>query len=100
MEKPGIYLHEISRDLQQTTANHISEATICRFLQKAGFTRTKIQHVALQWNEELRARYAAEIQLYQADLFVFVDRCRPQGLHEKVWIQSQRKAYKISEITY
>lgn len=73
LEKPGIYLHEISRDLQQTTGTHISEATICRFLQKAGFTHIKLQHVAFQQNEELRARYAAEIQLCQADMFVFVD---------------------------
>ena len=71
LELPGVYLHEICQEMHSTTGTHVSEATICRFLQKAGFTRTKIEHVALQRSEELRARYLAEIQQYPA---VFVDK--------------------------
>lgn len=73
LERPGIYLLEICRELRHFTGTEASEATVCRFLQKVGFTRTKIQHVALQWNEERRARYLAEMQQYEADMFVFVD---------------------------
>ena len=59
LERPGIYLLEICRELRHFTGTEASEATVCRFLQKVGFTRTKIQHVALQRNEERRARYLA-----------------------------------------
>ena len=73
LERPGIYLLEICRELRHFTGTEASEATVCRFLQKVGFTRTKIQHVALQRNEERRARYLAEMQQYEADMLVFVD---------------------------
>jgi len=49
------------------TGTEASEATVCRFLQKVGFTHTKIQHVARQWNEEWRARYLAEMQQHESD---------------------------------
>ena len=53
IERPGIYLPEICRELQNSGTD-ASIATICRFLQKCGFTRTKIQAVALQQSAELR----------------------------------------------
>ena len=73
LERPGIYLLEICRELRHFTGTEVSEATVCRFLQKAGFTRTKIQNVALQRSEERRARYMAEMKLLDADMLVFVD---------------------------
>ena len=45
IERPGIYLYEIRRELL-SSGTDASIATICRFLHKCGFTRTKI--VALQ----------------------------------------------------
>ncbi len=57
LERPGIYLLEICRELRHFTGTEVSEATVCRFLQKAGFMRTKIQHVALEQSEDRRARY-------------------------------------------
>ena len=73
LQRPGIYLREICRELQQSTGTDVSEPTVCRFLQKAGFTRTKIQHVASQQSEEFRARFAAEMQQYEPDMLVFID---------------------------
>ena len=73
LEQPGIYLLEICRQLSQFTGTEVSEATVCRFLKKAGFTRTKIQLVAIQQSEVCRARYMNEMQQYAADMIVFLD---------------------------
>jgi hypothetical protein len=73
LQRPGIYLREICQELQQSTGTDVSEPMVCRFLQKAGFTRTKIQHVASQQSKECRARFSAEMQQYRPDMFVFVD---------------------------
>jgi transposase len=73
LQRPGIYLREICQELQQSTGTDVSEPMVCRFLQKAGFTRTKIQHVASQQSEECRAHFSAEMQQYRPDMFVFVD---------------------------
>ena len=73
LEKPGIYLREICHELYQLTGAVVSEATVCRFFKKVGFTRTKIQNVALQQSEQFRARFISEVQLYRTDMFVFLD---------------------------
>ena len=40
--RPGVYLHEICQEMHShsTTGTHVSEATICTFLQKASFIDT------------------------------------------------------------
>ena len=73
MDHPGIYLHETRHELLETMSTDASIASICRLLQKCGFTCTKIQPVALQQNEELCQRYRTEMELYKADMLVFVD---------------------------
>lgn len=50
LEKPGIYLREICRELFQLTGAVVSEASV--LVLKKG--RTKIQHVALQQSEQFR----------------------------------------------
>ena len=72
IERPGIYLHEIRRELQNSGTD-ASITTIYRFLQKCGFTRTKIQAVALQQSAELRHEYMSELELYKPSMLVFVD---------------------------
>ena len=72
IERPGIYLHEIRRELQNSGTD-ASIATICRFLQKCGFTRTKIQAVALRQSAELQHEYMSELELYKPSMLVFVD---------------------------
>ena len=73
IEKPGTYLSEIKWQLEKTTGTTVSESTICRFLKQCGFTRKKIKHVALQRSEILRAKYVAEIGIYNPESLVFVD---------------------------
>ena len=68
LAQPGIYLLEICRQISQFTGTEESEATVCRFLKKAGFTHTKIQLVALQQIEVCRARYMNEMQQYTAEV--------------------------------
>ena len=48
----------------------MSEST---FLKQCGFTQKKIKHVALQRSEILRAKYVAEIDIYNPESLVFVD---------------------------
>lgn len=73
LERPGIYLHEITNELQQSTGTDVSVATVCRVLQKAGFSRTKIQHIAIQQSRQRRAHYILEMQQYRPEMLVFID---------------------------
>ena len=61
---PGIYLHEIQTQLTATLGVTISAATICRTLKFMGCTRQVLQHIALQRDEEQRARFMAEVSVY------------------------------------
>ena len=73
IEHPGIYLKELRHELLVSKATQASMATICRFLHSCAFSRTRIRSIALQRNEEKRAKYVAEVALYTPSMFVFVD---------------------------
>lgn len=73
LERPGIYLTELQRELLAATGTDVSISTIFRFLQSCGFSRTKIRSVAAQRSEDLRARYVTEVALYDRNMLVFVD---------------------------
>ena len=51
LTKPAIYLWELQHELYTTTVIVIHLPTICRAVRKLGFTRQKIQHIALQQSE-------------------------------------------------
>ena len=73
-ENPSIiYLKEIKQKLFETTGVKASESTICRTLQRMGFTRKRMQHVSLKRSDTLIAEYKAEISLFNSDSLVFVD---------------------------
>ena len=73
-ENPSIYLCEVRQKLLDVTGVDASETTIiCRTLKRLGFTRKKVQHVALQRCDMLIAEYQAEVSMYDSSLFVFVD---------------------------
>ena len=72
-ENPSIYLREVRQKLLDVTGVDASETTICRTLKRLGFTRKKVQHVALQRCDMLIAEYQAEVSMYDSSLFVFVD---------------------------
>ena len=75
IEKPGIYLDEIADKVKIESGTEVSRATICRFLQKSGFTRQKMVIEAQQRCEFLRTKYLIEMSIYTGhpEFFIFVD---------------------------
>ena len=69
----GIYLHEIQAKFADRFGTDVSAATLCRTLKRMGCTRQVIQHIALQQSDELRARFMAEISLYDPAMLVWID---------------------------
>lgn len=73
LEHPGIYLHELRHELLLSKGTQASTATICRFIHSCAFSRTRMKGIALQRNEDKRAKSVAEVALYTPSMFVFVD---------------------------
>ena len=73
IQRPGIYLHEIQRELENLLLYNISLPTTCRFLHVSGFTRQKLRNVALQQDAFLREKHRADVSVYSPDMFIFID---------------------------
>ena len=73
MNKPNIYLDELQSDLYSSTGITVSLSTICRTLQRLGFTRKKLQHVVLRRSETERAEFAEEMSYIDPNMIVWVD---------------------------
>lgn len=73
LRKPGIYLHEIQKEIRKFLLLEVSLPTLCTFLHKSGFTHKKLHTVALQQNEMLREQFSSEVSVYTTDMFVYVD---------------------------
>lgn len=73
VSEPGIYLSEIQDKLHQSFGVTVSMPTICRTLKFMGCTRQVIRHVAIQQSEAMRAKFMAEISIYDPSMFVWVD---------------------------
>ena len=73
LEYPGIYLHELQCKLFHVFGVEVSVSTICRTLKLMGCTRQKIQYIALQQSDECRARFMAEISIYDPSMFIWID---------------------------
>ena len=67
-----MYLREICQRIEEATHTRVSGSTVCRILQKNGYTRKKIQ-VARQRSVEYRTVFMAEVLLYDLEYFVWVD---------------------------
>ena len=61
---PGIYLKEIQVELREAMEAEIGPSAICRFLHKVGFSRQRINLVALQSNKK------SELSLCQMFQFI------------------------------
>ena len=73
LENPGLYLEEIQSKLFDIFGVEVSAPTICRTLKIMGCSRQKIQYIALQHCEERRARFMAEISIYDPGIFIWID---------------------------
>lgn len=87
---PGIYLHEIQARLTATLGVTISPATICRTLKFMGCTRQVLQHIALQRDEEQRARFMAEVSVYDPSMLLWIDESGCDRRHSM-----RKRAYAI-----
>ena len=73
LENTGIYLHEIQDKLLAMFGVTVSAATICRTLKFMGCTRQVVQHIALQRRDDLRAKFMAEVSVYDPSMLIWVD---------------------------
>lgn len=73
IEVPGIYLSEIQEELYNKFGVEVSAPTICRTLKFMGCSRQRIQYIALQRSDECRARFMAEIAMYDPSMLVWID---------------------------
>ena len=73
INKPGIYLREIKEQLFLTLMIEVDISTICRFLNKNGFSHRKMARIATQRNEGYRQKYLMDISVYEPEMFIFID---------------------------
>ena len=76
---PTAYLHEVQTHLFQATGTWVSAGTICRTIKEQGFTRKKVEAIALQRSEERRIEYMAEISLFRPDMLIWIMRLGQTG---------------------
>ena len=51
----------------------VSLSNICRTFKRMGVTRQAMHHIALQQCDHKRAKYMAEISMYDPSMLVFID---------------------------
>ena len=73
LENPSLYLGEICHNIREILGKSVSAPTVCRLLARHGFTRKKIQQVAKQRSEQLRAAFQVEVSCYSRAQLVWVD---------------------------
>ena len=73
LENPSMYLREVCSEIRQITDTDVSPSTVCRILSAHGFTRKKVQHVAVQRSTLYRAIYASNIAHFPKEMLVWVD---------------------------
>ena len=71
LERPGVYLSELQRELSSVLLLDVDVSTICRFLHASGFTRQKLRYIALQRDEFLRQK--VDMSVYEPEMLVFLD---------------------------
>lgn len=73
LENHGIYLYEIQAKLERLYRTRISVATICRTLRFIGCSRQVMRRIALQQSDTSRARFMADIAVYDPRMFIWID---------------------------
>lgn len=73
LQRVGITLAEIRKEVNDTCGVDLSESAICQFLHTHKFSRQRIKVVAAQRDDFLRHTYASEVCLYKAHMFIFMD---------------------------
>ncbi len=71
---PGICLSKIRAKLISKFGVPMDVVTICRMLKFMGCTRQVIQRIALQCSEEMRAKFMAEVSMYDPSMLLWIDK--------------------------
>ena len=72
-ENPCIYLSEICQVIYEATFVKVSGSTVCRVLQRNGFSRKKVRQVAKQRCVVFRAAFLSQALQFSSDMFVWID---------------------------
>ena len=73
LQHPGIYLYEMKEEILRIFGVEVCVSTICRTLKLMRCTRQAMHHVAIQRSDELRAKFMAEISLYDPSMLIWLD---------------------------
>jgi hypothetical protein len=73
LSSPGIYLREIQNELWELTGAELSASSICRFLQRVGFSRQRMKTVATQRDAKLHSQFVSGVSIYNQDMLIFLD---------------------------
>jgi len=94
LQNPGLYLSEIQIELFAVSGQTVSIATICQTLQCMGCTRQALQHIAIQRSDKERAKFMAEISMYNPNMIVWLDETGSDRRHS-----TRKWSYGIHGIT-
>ena len=73
IDNPSVYLIELQNRLFDTTGTWVHESTICRTVHRLGFSRKKLQYIAFGRSEYLRAKFIADISIFDPRMFLWTD---------------------------
>ena len=73
LHNPKAYLEEVRQELYDITGRWVHQSTICRTIHKHGFTRKKVQSIALQQSEIKRIQFMADISAYNPEMLIWID---------------------------
>jgi len=73
LDSPQLQLTELIMHVKEATNKTVDTSTICRLLARFGFTRKKLQRVALQRSLTFQATFVANTYIFSRDRFVWVD---------------------------
>ena len=86
LKKPGIYLHEITAEVELTLGLDLTEGAVCKFLSKIG------ANDCLQWDDHLRQVFVADMYPCTHMILSFLYMKLEPMDNQKIWLQPQRKA--------
>ena len=69
----SFYLWELQVELKRSLGVDISISSLCYFIKKHNLSRQKLQLVATQRNEEIRAEFTSDVSIYEPHMLVFID---------------------------
>ena len=73
VEQSHAYLSEVQKHVKNFLQLDLSITTICKFLHQQGFSRQKLQKVALQQDRLKREQFIIDASVYSQDMLIFVD---------------------------